>query len=110
MSTSDPFISILNPFKLSGKPFGFSFNPSLILSFSAELPPESTIIAEGVKLISSTLEWKKGNVYFGNVQTYYRAKGTGDGAPWHCRVSEHEIEFDQLWKPLSEDKPTNEMK
>jgi hypothetical protein len=109
MTTSDTLITILNPLKLSGESSElhkyFSYPP-----FIPEIPPESTIITEGVNLISSTSTWKKGNVYFGNVQTYYRAKGPGDGTPWHCRVSEHEIEFDLLWKELSEDKPMKEMK
>ena len=69
------------------------------------------IIEEGKKLIESTTAWKTGKTYFKSVQTAYRAKGPGDGAPWYCRISEHtpkEATFDAFWDKLSKNKAVNE--
>jgi hypothetical protein len=88
------------------------FHSYTLLSL-AEIPAESEIISEGIQLMTSTSSWVKGRTYFGHVQTLYRAKGAGDGAPWHCRISEHpkeEIDFDDLWHKLSVNKAANEKK
>jgi len=77
----------------------------------SEIPSEEVIIEEGKKLIESTTSWTAGKTFFNSVQTCYRAKGDGDGAPWHCRISEHtpnEASFDIFWEKLSKDKPINE--
>lgn len=77
----------------------------------AEIPSEEVIIEEGKKLIESATEWKAGNKYFNSVQTTYRAKEPGDGAPWYCRISEHtpkEATFDAFWEKLSKNKAVNE--
>ncbi|THU85648.1 hypothetical protein K435DRAFT_732142 [Dendrothele bispora CBS 962.96] len=77
----------------------------------AEIPSEDTIIATGKQLLDSTTTWKEGKTYHKAVKTLSRSKGPGDGAPWHCRVSEHkpdEATFDQLWDKLGKDKPINE--
>ncbi|KAG6871449.1 hypothetical protein C0995_004428, partial [Termitomyces sp. Mi166 len=58
-----------------------------------------------------TPTWKQGKTYHINVKTCHRPKGPADGAPWHCRISEHpptEATFDQLWDKLGEDKALNE--
>ncbi|TFK42293.1 hypothetical protein BDQ12DRAFT_268785 [Crucibulum laeve] len=77
----------------------------------SEISPEEDIIAEGVNLINSTTSWKEGKTFFNNVKTFSHPKREGDGAPWHCRVSEHtkdEVTFDQLWEKLAKDKAINE--
>jgi hypothetical protein len=69
------------------------------------------IIEEGKKLIESTTKWKAGKTFFNCVQTSYRAKELGDGAPWYCRISEHtpkEVTFDIFWEKLSKNKAVNE--
>jgi len=76
----------------------------------SEIPSEEVIIEEGKKLIESTTSWTAGKT-FNSVQTCYRAKGDGDGAPWHCRISEHppnEASFDIFWERLSKNKAINE--
>lgn len=69
-----------------------------------ELPSEETALAAAHALMTDTEKWKKGKKFdHGHVQTYSRAKGAGDGAGWHCRVSEHGPEdatFDEFWKNL----------
>ncbi|CAA7270914.1 unnamed protein product [Cyclocybe aegerita] len=79
----------------------------------SEIPPEEDIIAEGIKLIESTTTWKAGKSFFKDtVKTCHRPKRPEDGAPWHCRVSEHkpeEIGFDALWDKLGKNKARNEM-
>jgi hypothetical protein len=58
----------------------------------------------GRELLEATKDWKKGKAYHKNtVQAYSRPKGTGDGASWHCRVSEHspeEATFDEFWSKI----------
>jgi len=76
----------------------------------SEIPSEEVIIEEGKKLIESTTAWKAGKT-FSSVQTSYRAKEPGDGAPWYCRISEHtpkEATFDAFWEKLSKNKAVNE--
>lgn len=78
-----------------------------------ELPSEDQVVAAGKVLLESTTEWKKGKVYQKVVQTYNHAKGPNDGAPWHCRISEHEPQdatFDEFWSKLGIDHSENEMK
>ena len=79
--------------------------------YVSEIPSEEVIIEEGKKLIESSVTWKAGKTFFNSVQTSYRAKEPGDGAPWYCRISEHtpkEVTFDQLWEKLSKNKAVNE--
>ncbi|GLB34651.1 putative protein of unknown function (DUF3074) [Lyophyllum shimeji] len=85
------------------------------LSITALRPPavpsEETIIATARRLTESTSSWKQGKTYHKTVKTYQRPKGPDDGAPWHCRVSEHaaaEAMFDQMWDKLGKDKAVNE--
>jgi len=77
-----------------------------------EIPSEGSIIAEGKVLIESTTSWKVGKTFFDVVKTSSRGKLQGDGAPWHCRISEHtpaDITFHQLWDKLSYNKAENEL-
>jgi len=77
----------------------------------SEIPSEEVIIEEGRKLLESTTSWKVGKTFFHSVQTSFRAKAPGDGAPWYCRISEHtpkEATFDQFWEKLAKDKAINE--
>ncbi|KAH7889637.1 hypothetical protein F5I97DRAFT_1940937 [Phlebopus sp. FC_14] len=90
--------------------------PSYQLSIAAikptEIPSEDTILALGRELIESTKTWKQGKTYVkGNVLTFSRPKRPGDGAPWHCRVSEHTKEdatFEEFWSKLGVNKAHNE--
>ncbi|VDB94531.1 unnamed protein product [Peniophora sp. CBMAI 1063] len=70
----------------------------------SELPSEETALGAAHALMADTEKWKKGKKFdHGHVQTYSRAKGAGDGAGWHCRVSEHgpeDASFDEFWKNL----------
>ncbi|KAG1756436.1 uncharacterized protein EDB91DRAFT_1092688 [Suillus paluster] len=74
--------------------------------------PEETILALGRDVLESTKTWKVGKTFAkGTVRTLSRAKGPGDGAPWHCRVSEHTKEdatFDEFWSKIGTNKPENE--
>lgn len=76
-----------------------------------DLPSDEQVIAVGRELLEATNVWKKGRVYQKNtVQTYFRPKGPGDGASWHCRVSEHtpaEVTFDELWNKIGKDHAEN---
>lgn len=77
-----------------------------------EIPSEDTIIALGKELLDSTVTWKKGKTLAkGKVLTLSRQKEPADGAPWHCRVSEHTKEdatFDEFWGKLGVNKAENE--
>ncbi|KAF8136414.1 hypothetical protein EV363DRAFT_733520 [Boletus edulis] len=89
-----------------------SYQLSITALKPQEVPSEDTIIALGKELIDSTATWKKGKTLAkGKVLTLSRPKGPGDGAPWHCRVSEHTKEdatFDEFWGKLGVDKAENE--
>ncbi|PCH37857.1 hypothetical protein WOLCODRAFT_135882 [Wolfiporia cocos MD-104 SS10] len=78
----------------------------------SEIPAEETIISLGQALLDSTPSWKPGKTFQkGTVKTYSRPKGANDGAPWHCRVSEHTPEdatFDEFWSKLGVNKAENE--
>ncbi|KAG7447996.1 uncharacterized protein BT62DRAFT_891131 [Guyanagaster necrorhizus] len=77
----------------------------------ADIPAQPVILSAGESLLKSTSSWKPGKTYHKTVKTYSRGKETGDGAPWHCRVSEHppaEATFDQMWSKLGTDKAVNE--
>lgn len=82
------------------------------LSTLKEVPSEDTIIALGKELLDSTATWKKGKTFADcKVLTLSRPKGPADGAPWHCRVSEHTREdatFDEFWGKLGVNKAENE--
>ncbi|KAF4616411.1 hypothetical protein D9613_008240 [Agrocybe pediades] len=89
-----PLITILNPLKPS------------------QLPSEEEIIAQGKALLEESTTWKAGKLCWDVVETAYRPKLPGDGAPFHCRISVHtpeEISFDLLWDKMSRNKPQNEM-
>lgn len=77
-----------------------------------DFPAEETILALGRQVLESTESWKVGKVFSkGTVQTLSRAKGPGDGAPWHCRISEHTKEdatFDEFWSKIGVNKAENE--
>jgi len=77
-----------------------------------DIPPEDTIVTLGTELLDSTAGWKKGRILAkGKVLTLSRPKGPADGAPWHCRVSEHTREdatFDEFWSKLGANKAENE--
>ena len=79
---------------------------------TSEIPSEDTIIALGKALLDSTVTWKKGKAYAKDkVLTLSRRKEPADGAPWHCRVSEHTKEdatFDEFWSKLGVNKAENE--
>ncbi|KAH9843203.1 uncharacterized protein C8Q71DRAFT_698534 [Rhodofomes roseus] len=79
----------------------------------SQLPSEETIVSLGESLLESTKSWKHGKAFHkGLVKTCSRPKGPRDGAPWHCRISEHAPEdatFDEFWSKLGEDKANNEM-
>ncbi|TFY83441.1 hypothetical protein EWM64_g557 [Hericium alpestre] len=81
---------------------------------SSQLPSEDAILSAAREILASTPTWKRGKSYHNNrVHTYSRAKGTGDGAGWHCRVSEHtadEATFDEFWNTLGKSHSENETK
>ena len=70
----------------------------------AELPSDEQVIAAAREVLEDSKGWKKGKAFEKKtVQTYSSPKGPGDGAGWHCRVSEHaptQITFDDLWSKL----------
>ena len=75
------------------------------------LPSEEAIIAAAQRLIQTTSTWKPGKTYHKTVKTYHRGKLPEDGAPWHCRVSEHNAKdgsFDLLWEKLGTVKEAHE--
>ncbi|CCM04719.1 uncharacterized protein FIBRA_06907 [Fibroporia radiculosa] len=88
------------------------FLQAALISIS-ELPSEETLVSLGQALLDSTPSWKQGKTYQkGIVKTCSRPKGPQDGAPWHCRLSEHTPEdatFDEFWSKLGVDKAQNEM-
>jgi hypothetical protein len=69
-----------------------------------ELPSDEQVIAASREVLEASEGWKKGKAYEKKtVQTYSGPKGPDDGAPWHCRVSEHaptQITFDEFWSKL----------
>lgn len=77
----------------------------------ANIPAEEPIFVAAEKILEATSTWKPGKIYHG-VKTYTGPKRPQlDGAPWHCRVSEHtpeEATFDQFWEKLGNDKAVNE--
>jgi hypothetical protein len=79
-------------------------NDNLLTIDYAELPSDEQVIAASREVLEATKGWKKGKAYEKKtVQTYSSLKGPGDGAHWHCRISEHaptQITFDELWSKL----------
>jgi len=75
-----------------------------------ELPSDEQVITAARDLLEATKSWKKGKAYGKKtVQTYSQQKSPDDGAPWHCRVSEHtpeEATFDEFRSKLGN--PENE--
>ncbi|EEB90451.1 hypothetical protein MPER_11340 [Moniliophthora perniciosa FA553] len=93
---------------MSSETFKLTIAPPLKPS---DIPPEEVIFAAADELIESTTSWKAGKTYHKVVKTSSRPKQAGDGAPWHCRVSEHEPKdatFDQFWDKLGKNKAENE--
>ncbi|KAI0273587.1 hypothetical protein BC834DRAFT_216068 [Gloeopeniophorella convolvens] len=80
--------------------------------YALELPSDEQALAAGRELIESCTNWKKGKAYYKNtVHTYSKSKSDGDGATWHCRVSEHAAEdatFDEFWSKLGDNHAENE--
>jgi hypothetical protein len=77
----------------------------------AELPSVEVALAAGRALIATVTEWKRGKAFSHGVQSYSKAKGAGDGAGWHSRVSTHqpkEATFDEFWRYLGEEHATYE--
>ncbi|KAJ7709747.1 hypothetical protein B0H17DRAFT_236440 [Mycena rosella] len=75
------------------------------------IPSDEDIMAAADALLEATSSWKEGKTYHKQVKTFSRAKGPGDGAPWHCRVSIHKPEeatFEQLWSKLGTNKAVHE--
>jgi len=109
--SSDYKLTIAKIPKLSG---ACPFFPSLLTAEHAgtELPSEQAALAAARKLVESATEWKRGKTFDrGKVQAYSKPKGSGDGAGWHCRVSEHtpqEATFDEFWKYLGEEHAKHE--
>ncbi len=70
------------------------------------------MLAAARDLIETTTSWKEGKSYSKHtVRTFSRPKLQGDGAAWHCRVSEHGSEdatFDEFWSKLGVNKAENE--
>ncbi|KIJ17466.1 hypothetical protein PAXINDRAFT_112508 [Paxillus involutus ATCC 200175] len=89
-----------------------SYTLSITALKPEDIPEEDSIIAIGQELLASTISWKKGKTFAnGTVLTLSRPKGPGDGAPWHCRVSEHtkkQASFDEFWSKLGVNKAENE--
>ncbi len=79
---------------------------------NAELPSDEQVIAAAREVLEASTGWKKGKAYQKNtVRTYSRPKGPDDGAPWHCRVSEHaeaEATFDEFWSKIGTNHSENE--
>ncbi|KAG6327390.1 hypothetical protein ID866_11699, partial [Astraeus odoratus] len=77
-----------------------------------DVPSEDTLLALGRELLASTESWEKGKpLANGKVLPLYRRAGSGDPAPWHCRVSQHpkeDITFDEFWSKIGLNKPVNE--
>nr|GAT60087.1 predicted protein [Mycena chlorophos] len=76
------------------------------------IPGDDEIISAAETLLESVTTWKQGKKYHsGTVQTYSRAKGPDDGAPWHARLSVHKPEeatLDAMWEKLGKNKAVNE--
>ncbi|KAI0301989.1 hypothetical protein BC826DRAFT_1089826 [Russula brevipes] len=77
-----------------------------------ELPSDEQAVAASREVLEATKGWKKGKSYQKHtVQTYSAPKGPGDGAGWHCRVSEHtpaEATFDEFWSKIGDNHSENE--
>ncbi|SRR6266403_2348259 len=75
-----------------------------LIDHHVELPSDEQVIAAAREVLEATKGWKKGKAYEKKtVQAYSSPKGPGDGAPWHCRLSEHapaQIAFDEFWSKL----------
>ncbi|KAI0054027.1 hypothetical protein FA95DRAFT_27427 [Auriscalpium vulgare] len=78
----------------------------------SELPSDEELIVASKEILKSTETWKHGKSHQKNkVHTFSRPKGHGDGASWHCRVSEHgpqDATFDEFWTMLGSNHSENE--
>lgn len=76
------------------------------------IPSEESILAAAKAVLESTNSWKEGKSFHKKtVKTFSRPKGPGDGAGWHCRLSEHHTDdatFDEFWGKLGVDHAENE--
>lgn len=83
-----------------------------MLTEPSEIPPEDEILSAAREVLDSSTSWKQGKTFAKDtVKTYSRPKGPGDGAAWHCRVSEHDAKdatFEEFWSKLGKDKAENE--
>ncbi|KAH9043278.1 hypothetical protein EDB85DRAFT_1914411 [Lactarius pseudohatsudake] len=77
-----------------------------------ELPSDEQVVAAAREVLEASKGWKKGKAYQKNtVRTCSNPKGPGDGASWHCRVSEHtaaEATFDEFWSKIGINHSENE--
>ena len=99
------------PVKPSGSSILLSRRVDNPHTFVVEIPSEDLLLSLGKELLASSVSWKPGKTFHKKVKTYWSAKDTEQGAPWHSRVSEHtpeEATFDQLWDKLGKDKAINE--
>lgn len=112
MSSESPFQLSISPLKISGTANFLYIVCTVAVYLSAEIPSEDVILTAARTLIDSVTTWKAGKSYQKNtVKTYSRPKFPGDGAPWHCRISEHTAEdanFDEFWSKLGVNKAMNE--
>ncbi|KAL0066409.1 hypothetical protein AAF712_006451 [Marasmius tenuissimus] len=77
----------------------------------ATIPADEPILVAAEKILDASRSWKPGKTYHQVVKTFTEPKTQADGAPWHCRVSEHtpqEATFDQFWDKLGNNKAVNE--
>ena len=85
--------------------------PTTCLTASTDLPSDEQVIVAAREVLEATKGWKGKANQKNTVRTYSRPKGTGDGAPWHCRVSEHtaaEATFDEFWSKIGVNHSENE--
>jgi hypothetical protein len=84
----------------------------IFLTDDVALPSDEEVVAAAREVLEATNGWKKGKTYQKQtVRTYSRPKGPGDGAAWHCRLSEHtptEATFDEFWSKLGHNHSENE--
>jgi hypothetical protein len=76
-----------------------------------ELPSDEQVIAAAREVLEASKGWKGKANQKKTVRTYSAPKGAGDGAPWHCRVSEHtaaEATFDEFWSKIGVNHAENE--
>ena len=101
----------ITPLKVQGKKVYYFYLLVGAIILFVEIPSEDSILEAAQNILDSIPTWKKGKTYYKTVKTYSRPKEPQDGAPWHCRISQHGSEdatFDEFWKGLGENKAENE--